>query len=685
MQTPAFSPLVLRWKPVGQSDSEVVANAYCVLEVADRAAIGLLERKVAEASIVQLGSHALHILARTDARGVLMTVPRGAAGAPDALSLPALAPLLCPLGIAFKLWWTCSRKAFDDVLRLEHAGDAQHPLQFAQSLALAFDEHVELPPAIDAALVEYYDGPALRELFQRRADDAYPAQLLTLAPDGRTWCLVLHDQALEIGLDAAFSIQQAGGLVQDYRLPAHQVLLAEVLDILRRRGHEKGPFVDIIPKHEHLCGGEYHALRDDIRYALERVRREVGRAGTVLGAVIDRALHELSVHPYPEGDYEQRAPGAISCKRAAKSMLDARAVHLQDGLVAHFAKHSAGQEERLLAIARGERDPADATDIEHFLAQTGAVLAWLHKASSFVQKGVKIGLVALDPKNVDELTSWVESVLIAAAQKKSVGKQQLFDAVTRGMRVVQVWLGLAPDFALEGARTAVPLSRAAAPTRVKITKATAERWHSGLDRAGSLLKLLNVISLADALYAKDGEKPSVLKTMTDLHGFVDGLEGTYRILSDTAQTQLGTSLKSLGKLLGPVAVFVAGEDAWDRFQTGDALGTLLASGGVGLAFITVAMDLAVANPHPAAKAAIFATGLAIGVGLELTTDEEERLVEKYRPHCEDAGAYLEGKNAVSMIEQVLDDIEWTIGKNRSMANRLADQGFRASNPDHWRR
>jgi hypothetical protein len=669
---PAFLPLVLRWKPVGESGSQALAHAYCLLEVADPAVIALLERKVGEASMMRLGADPrLHIVARTDARGVLMTVPAGSAGAPDPLSLPALAPLLFPVATALKIWWTDGRQIFEEALGLERAGGSERPLARAPSVVLAFDDETELPEAIERTLLELEDGAVLRSHLIRSRDEARPSELLQLAEDGRTWCVELHDYALQVAVDAAWNIQELVALGPRHHFAAHQLLLAHTLDILRRRGHETDPFSDIVPKHEHLCAGEYRALRDDLRYALAHAAREVDKAGVVLGAVADQALHELSVHPYPEGDFERRGRGIVARRMTASLLLRSRAIHLQEALVAHFSRRGESSDARLLAIARGEKDPEDATEIEKFLAQTVAVLAWLGKGSSCFKKGAKLARTLRSPKEVEELTGWIDAVLAAAAQKGTLTQQKLFDAVTRGMRVAQVWAGMEPDFEIESVPARLALQGAPKTTAVRVVKVRAELWHRRFERAGTLLKLLNVIALSNALFGEDRENPSVLKMMTNLHGFVDGVEGTYRILSDTAETQLGISLKGLGKLLVPVSVYLSMEDTWSQLQAGDAIATLLAAGGVAAGILAASVELAIVSPHPAIKAAIYLAGFALAGAMILTTDDEEQFLEKYRPLCEDAGAYLEAKSAVSVVERALDDVEWSNYKLAELYRRLA--------------
>jgi len=653
-------PLPLRWKPVGEQHATVLAHSYCVLEVSPGELADVVRRQVGEGCVQKSEGAILRLWARTDERGVLMTLPKGSPAVLDPLSLPALAPLMCPLGLRMNIWWTASKQIFDDAQSVQDGRGVSAPDRSTHRIQLVFDEQSEPPRAIEELLAELDDGPTLRtQLFARR-DDSFPAQILRLADDKSTWCIELHDHALEIAADAAWRIEEMGSLSTRHHLPAHQLLLAEVLDVLRRRAKQGDPMRNIIPRHEHLCGGEYRALRHDFETSLARTKRERDKAGKVLASVFSRALHELSVHPYPEGDYERekQRTGAVAQRPTANLLLRSKSVFVQDQLLELLYKKEDGLEARLFAIVRGEEDPATITGIRSFLAETSAVLAWLGKASSFVKKGVKLGKTVSDPKDVEVLTAWIDSVLIVAAQK-GLAKDKLFAAVTRGMRLAQVWAGMEPDFETSAAPTALRLRGAPSKHVVGMGKLPAELWHRRFARAGTLLNLLNVISLGKAIFSSDGNKPSLLKSMTDLHGFADGLEGTYRILSDTAETQLGTSLKVAGKLLGPIGVYISAEDAWAQFQTGDAVATLLATSSLGLGFLTVSLELAAKAPHPAVKVGLVLAGLAITVASILTTDDEERFLEQYRPRCENGGAYLDARNGWSAVDRALDSIEWS--------------------------
>lgn len=670
---PAYMPLPLRWKPVGESHSSVLAHAYCILEVSQGELADIVRRQVGEGCVQRSTGATLRLWARTDEQGVLMTLPKGSPEVLDPLSLPALSPLMCPLGLRMNIWWTRSKQIFHDAQNAPKVPHSSTPYSPTHRIHLVFDEQSDPPRAIEELLAELDDGPTLRaQLFTRR-DDAFPDEILRLADDKRTWCVELHDHALEIAVDAAWCIEEMGSLSTRYHLPAHQLLLGEVLDVLHRRAKQGDPMRNIIPRHEHLCGGEYRALRHDFEASLARTKREREKAGKVLAAVFSRALHELSVHPYPEGDYERetQSTGAVAQRPTASLLLRSKSVYVQDELLELLYKKEDGLEARLFAIARGEEDPANITGIRQFLAETGAVLAWLGKASSFVKQGVKLGKTVSDPEDVEVLTGWIDSVLIVAAQK-GLARDKLFAAVARGMRLAQVWAGLEPDFGVEAAPADIVLTGAPSENVVGMGKLPAERWHRRFTRAGTLLNLLNVIALGKAIFSSDGDKPSLLKTMTDLHGFVDGLEGTYRILSDTAETQLGTSLKAAGKLLGPVGVYISAEDAWAQFQTGDAVATLLATSSLGLGFLTVSLELAANAPHPAVKVALVLTGVAIAVASILTTDDEEQFLEQYRPRCESGGAYVEARNALSAIERALDSVEWSNQRDADRAPGLLD-------------
>jgi hypothetical protein len=94
-----------------------------------------------------------------------------------------------------------------------------------------------------------------------------------------------------------------------------------------------------------------------------------------------------------------------------------------------------------------------------------------------------------------------------------------------------------------------------------------------------------------------GEKPPLLKQMTDLHGFVDGLEGTYRFLTDTAETELGIVLKGLAKPISGVGIYLGLEGAWAKLQAGDGLGARLAVSSVMIGVLTLTLEVVSNAPH----------------------------------------------------------------------------------------
>jgi hypothetical protein len=671
-QVPVFLPIALRWKPVGERSSRVLDSAYCLLEVSDSAVAEQLRKQVGEGSITsadRLGAP-LRLIGRTDARGVLMLLPKGSPLALDPLALSSLSPVLCPLGMSARIAWTQDARTFEDLRRAQEARDPSSGTLFTQAFALIFDEQTELPQAVEEVLVELDEGIALRPgLFAPRAQ-SFPVEMLRRADDGRTWCIELHDQALELAFDAALRMRNIAGLGDEHYLPAHRVLLDQVLDILSRRGREGDPMRLVIPQHERLCGGEYRALREDTGSVVRRCERCIAADGKTLSAVWDAAFLELSLHPYPEGSFDGRGTGAVPRRWTAQLLMNAAALALRDQLEQTlYDETDPGLDERLLQIASGQGDPAHASSAEQFMARTAAVVAWLKKASSFVQKGVKLATAASDPKLVEPVTEWLEHIVLYSAVGKKTRAIQT--AVTRAMRMAQTWEGKQADFEVEIVADQIRLASAPTRTEVSVHLTNAQRWNTRFERAGRVLKLMNALSLWDGMLKPEAERPSVLKQMTDLHGFVDGLEGTYRIFTDTAETELGVNLRSFGKWLGPVGIYLALDDTWDKLQAGNALGAQVAVSGALLGVLTIALELAVASPHPAVKALLVAAGLVLAVIEVYTLDEEEKLLEKYRPRCENAGAYLEAKNAVSSMKSALDQAEWEAESASGRATQLA--------------
>jgi hypothetical protein len=169
---------------------------------------------------------------------------------------------------------------------------------------------------------------------------------------------------------------------------------------------------------------------------------------------------------------------------------------------------------------------------------------------------------------------------------------------------------------------------------------------------------------------EDGERPSVLKQMTDLHGFVEGLESTYRLLADTAKTELGVVLKSLSGLVTKVSLYLAVEDTWTMFRTGGSFAAQLSASTLVLAVLSVALELAVAAPHPAVKLLLVAAGVVVAVATAYRYDDDEKFLEQYRPGCGMDGAYAEARNVVRRMKRQLNEAEWENQEAHQKAEKL---------------
>src|SRR5688500_17123097 len=189
---PAYMPLPLRWKPVGESHSRVLAHAYCVLEVPPGELADVVRRQVGEGCVQRSNGTTLRLWARTDHQGVLMTLPKGSPEVLDPLSLPALAPLMCPLGLRMSIWWTANKQIFHDAHNASNIPDSSAPSRPSHRIQLVFDEQSDPPRAIEELLAELDDGPTLRAQLLTRRDDALPDEILRLADDKKTWCIELH-------------------------------------------------------------------------------------------------------------------------------------------------------------------------------------------------------------------------------------------------------------------------------------------------------------------------------------------------------------------------------------------------------------------------------------------------------------------------------------------------------------
>jgi hypothetical protein len=665
-------PLPLYWKPVGENGSRVLDNAYLVLEVTDSELAKQIRRKVGEGCIVPAKSSAtlpLRLLARTDDRGVLMTLGKNSPLASDPLSLPALSPLLCPLGMSMRLWWTADAQTFEDVQRdLRDAASA--PSVPMSSVKLVFDERDELPRAVEEVLLEMENGGELRPTLFRRREEVFPEEILRSTEDGRTWSIELNDHSLELAVNCALGMRDLAELGIEHDLPAHQLLLGHVLDILQRRGNQGDPVLNVVPMHQQIGGLGYWSLREDLASVVRRCSEGVKTAGPTLLAVYEAAFYELSLHPYPDGNFEH-ASGIVSRKWATKVLMDSAGLALRGELAQTLYNQSdEGLEERLLSIASGTGNPAQADAAEQFMARTTAVIAWLSKASSYVRDSVSLAGATVDPKTVEAITGWLEPIVVTAAQKKKAGRRAIVGAVTRAMRLAQAWAGLDPNFEFELGNKNVPLQGAPDARRSLLLLADTARWAKRFERAGRLLNLLNVLSLWDGMLKPQGEKPPVLKQMTDLHGLVDGLEGTYRILTDTAETELGIVLNGLAKPIAAVGIYMGLEDAWAKLQAGDGLGARLAASSVMIGILTLTLELASDAPHPAIKAVLLLAGLGLAAAAEYAMDEEEKFLESYRPGCENTGAYGAARNSVRAMASALERLEWEAERESNKAKRL---------------
>ncbi len=661
---PAYLPLALRWKPVGEAKSRPLSSAYVVLVIYDSETAELIRHKVGEGSILprreKEGSAQMRLLVRTDARGVVMASPPGTALAPEARNLANLSPLLIPVGTKASLWWTTSEDILDAVLK-----DTSIDMPAEGRLELAFDDALELPEAIEQTLVGLDDEAEIRGLLRKSYENEFPKELLRLADDGRTWCVELHDHALELAINSALLIVQDAKLPDEHRLSAHQLLLAHVLDILGKRGKKPNRVLGsevlaVIPQHDRLCGGEYMALASRMDSVLAGCRREMEKAGAVLAQCLEAALLELCLHGYPNGSFERAAsPGMVSRQWASKLLLNARSLSLRNDLIPAL---NGASSDRLLKVASGEEDPDAASGTEVFLAQNKAVIAWLSGKSRYIDKAIELAdLGRLD--NALELTNWIEEVLVDAARRQSTGSARLGSAIEAGVRMAQTWAGLPASFQLKRSNEQIALIEDLRDYVVRIDFHEIDRVGAHFERAFHLLKVINGVGLLNAALQPSGSQPSKLDVMVNTHGFLEGVEGTYRILSKVAETEFGLALKAAAKIAGPTAVFVSAQSAWAHFEAGNGLATLLATTGVALDMIVLSLRA----PHPAVKLALLVASLSVTVAASYAYDDDEEFLEKYRPGCNEGGAYLEAINAVRTLERELERAE---GDNQRAARRV---------------
>ena len=675
----AFMPLALHWKGAGDRTSSTLKEAYCLLDL-PKDATGLL-RAVHDGTLRRPmvdGAERVRVVARTDANGVLVAVPASAGGAPEPSELSNCKPILFPLGSELSLWWTHDKEIFDEVRKQADEDRAHVAHDQMAHVTLAFDEGVGIPQAVVEVLVDTHAPMEASGWISRRSEASFPRELLQLADDKKTWCVVLRDHALELSVELALTIKEVARLPLENKVSAHQLLLTRVIDILKKRGKEHGFLKETIAMHERLGGAEYRAMLQDFEYAILGCAREIEHAGKGLSKIYRQALHELSVHPYEEGTFEERNSARFTQRWSAKLIIDAQGLYLRRAIIDTLYNHSDPKlTERLLQIARGEGDPENLNDTEQLLASCKAAADWLSKAEKYVGAVAKVGKEVTDPKVVRPLTDWIEFTITLAgahADYHRMERKLAEEALTRTLHIVQALEGEAPSYSALWTSTSLKAvdDLSGVESILRTTKAIASGPTSRtFERVNTLLKVLNAASLTQGFFKDEDGKPSVLQQMIDLHGTLEGIEGTYRMITKASETELGTTLKSLGKVLAPLALYLSAEKTWSHLQAGNALAGLLETAGVGLGIITLTLELTKTAPHPALKVLLVTLGVAAAVGAEYSYDKDEEFLQQYRPSCRETGAYMRAKDAVRRIERSLKGTERDIDVLASRALKVA--------------
>ncbi|MDB4988866.1 MAG: hypothetical protein JWN04_4044 [Myxococcaceae bacterium] len=665
--------LILHWKPVGESKPALLANAYLLIEV-EPGLMSTMREKLSEHAFTSVdgGSRSL-IMARTDERGFVRIVPSSCKGPADALCLSNLSPTLFPLGASMKAWWTHERKVFDDVLAIEESTkSSSHPLHWMNTIKLVFDDRHELPGVLEHGLAYADNGPELREQLLARREDVFPAAILEPAEDGAL-NLVLHDPYLELAIDCALRVLRLSELGTEQNMPVHQLLIEQVTEVVRKKGQAKSALHDLASRHERLCGGEYQALRDDIGTQLTRCTRYIDEPAKTLAALCEPAFLELSAHPYPHGRFEHRESGRVSQQWAAKLILDSTALTLRHEIANKlYDRSDEDLDDRLLSIAAGTGDPHDASGAEKFLAQATTVVTWLNKkGAGIARKGASSLAGMADPKAVDQLTQWLEKAVVGAARMKQVSSAALVGAVTRAMRMAQVWTRAEANFEYSLTSEDVPLQGAPQKTLLSVSLANAERWNKRFDRAAKLLKLLNIFALVDGMLKPVGQRDSVAKQLSTMYGFVEGTDTLLKIVANTTETELGVALKSMSKMMSGLNVYVQSEALVWSVDHSNTLGEVVGAGNVAVSILTLALELTADTPLPALKAVLLVVGVALAIAAEFTLDSDEKFLEQYRPGCQREGGYLNALDACRFMNRALDDAEW---ENHKTAERAAKLG-----------
>jgi hypothetical protein len=134
---------------------------------------------------------------------------------------------------------------------------------------------------------------------------------------------------------------------------------------------------------------------------------------------------------------------------------------------------------------------------------------------------------------------------------------------------------------------------------------------------------------------------------------VEALESVYRLLTRTAETELGVAMTRVAPLIGAASAYLALEQSWGHLQAGNAVAAMLSSAGASVALLSLMLTGARA---PVLLAFLAAVALVTAVSVELAYDKEEKLLEQYRPNCRNTGGYLNVVLAVKAITRRLQEL-----------------------------